>query len=925
MDDPRLQARLRRLGRRIYAIGAGSGFGWGLAACVAIGLLCAWTDLIFELSPAFRRATAILIWGAGLAVTIGIAARVARGARSHELAKRLDEAAEAKGEIVSGVDLWNDRRAFSPLEEELVRIAIGKAGEIAEQARDRQAAPAKPAVVALMAAGLLAVAVTLIAALAPKLALAQWLRFSDPYGDHPPYSPYTFHVEPGDARVVYGQGIEVRATVEGPPIDRLELILQPDGGGEPERLPMFPEEQGRWRASVADVTTPGRYLVEAKRARSARHRIDVIMVPQLSAVRFRVTPPPYTRRPIYEGPLPKDGLSGLPGARVEVWASSNRPLASGSVRIASRRGGGTIPLTPSASEAREVSGAFEIREDTTIEIRVRDVAGQESPNPFTAPVALLRDDRPFVRIIEPRETSFATADVSLPIELAAEDDYGLARIQLFRALNGSRPSPVDLALPPQPQTRWQERTYLPLPGYGLKAGDEIKLFARVEDNDPAGAKGSESAIVTVKIIPREVLERLLRTREGMEVLASKYREAERRLESLADEIAKLQEELARLAPDDPLAKSHEQALQALSKRLDEEASAIRESAKHLIPYDVDRRLSRELEALADRLEGENRLLAGRPNQKNSDAAKRLAALRKQFGRDRERFEHDALEPIEFLARIYPLFEDQSRFVQLYLRQRDLAERAAALKGHDRDDDPRLKGRMRDLEAEQKEIRNALARLLEDIEEHARLLPDDPKLTKLKETAELFVAAARSCGATEAMIDAEGALAEFVGTRAHASAKEAADLLEKLIARCRGNGDFAGQTQGALAFRPTLSEAIGQSIEQMLAEAGLPGQGIGGNAPGLAGGYSSRRSTLNNVGLYGNMPTASSSRSGSGRSATGAGSFHDDGPNADRRPLETVDGDRGASASGHAEAAIPAQYRRRVADYFQRIADETGGR
>ena len=36
---------------------------------------------------------------------------------------------------------------------------------------------------------------------------------------------------------------------------------------------------------------------------------------------------------------------------------------------------------------------------------------------------------------------------------------------------------------------------LPLSAYGLRPGDVIKLFARVEDNDPAGAKGSEKLAI----------------------------------------------------------------------------------------------------------------------------------------------------------------------------------------------------------------------------------------------------------------------------------------------------------------------------------------------------------------------------------------------------------------------------------------------
>jgi hypothetical protein len=87
--------------------------------------------------------------------------------------------------------------------------------------------------------------------------------------------------------------------------------------------------------------------------------------------------------------------------------------------------------------------------------------------------------------------------------LAAEDDYGIARAQLFRSLNGSRPRPTAVSFDSKRARRIDEQMYLPLPEYGLVPGDVIKLFGRVEDSDPAGPKGAESAVVTVRVISQE--------------------------------------------------------------------------------------------------------------------------------------------------------------------------------------------------------------------------------------------------------------------------------------------------------------------------------------------------------------------------------------------------------------------------------------
>ena len=56
-------------------------------------------------------------------------------------------------------------------------------------------------------------------------------------------------------------------------------------------------------------------------------------MPLIESARLRITPPEYANRAPYEGPLPKDGVSGLSGAKVDVFLRSNRPLAGGTLAL----------------------------------------------------------------------------------------------------------------------------------------------------------------------------------------------------------------------------------------------------------------------------------------------------------------------------------------------------------------------------------------------------------------------------------------------------------------------------------------------------------------------------------------------------------------------------------------------------------------
>ena len=203
-------------------------------------------------------------------------------------------------------------------------------------------------------------------------------RFTDPYGDHPPYSRFQFDVDPGNTRVIYGSSLDIHASVIGADaeLDNVTLVLAGGSGAADESLPMFPEGGGAWRATVANVTTPTRYYIRSGSARTEHYRVDIITVPHIEAVRFRVTPPAYTNRPPIDGPLPQGGLSGLPGTVVQVWARSNRPLRGGTLQLdaphGTLAGPTTIPATqpsqasnlelqPVAAGANEVTSTFVIR------------------------------------------------------------------------------------------------------------------------------------------------------------------------------------------------------------------------------------------------------------------------------------------------------------------------------------------------------------------------------------------------------------------------------------------------------------------------------------------------------------------------------------------------------------------------------------
>ena len=163
-------------------------------------------------------------------------------------------------------------------------------------------------------------------------------------------------------------------------------------------------------------------------------------------------------------------------------------------------------------------------------------------------------------------------------------------------------------------------------------------------------------------------------------------------------------------------------------------------------------------------------------------------------------------------------------------------------------------------------------------------PSVPELKKLRETALKFVKDVRGSGAAEALAGSEAALADFAGTHAYEKAKEAAEILNRFVSRCQGEGDMAEECQGALVFQPKLSQCLGNTIAQLLAEMGL-----GSSSGGMGG-----RGTM---GLYGDT---------AGMSGFGSGEFGEPSNGSDGR------GDQpgaNASSGGNPDAFAPGEARR----------------
>ncbi len=906
-----------------------------------------WLDLVWAIPTAGRWAITRLGVVAAIVAVVATWWWKSRRVTPGHVAYWIDTQAKTGGEMLAGWQLeQNPPAKASALTRGLAEMASTRASRRLAAIEPEAVLPAdalKKAAWMLCGGIGLTMLLTIII---PGIAWNQWQRFAFPSRDVPPYTGIVIELDPSEATVLYGDDATIKANVTAGRVNYIELVtVTPDG--KKHIVPMLEQRADRFQAILMRLTTPMDVYARSGRARSRIGRITVQMTPQIVSTKVRITPPAYTKRPAFEGAIPKDGIVGLAGTEVEFTVTSNRPLSRGRLMLAERDGSGEeTTLHPIASpevdesaapeDAAMVRGSIRLEKPGRFELSVFDIDGLESVDRVTGTITIAVDQRPVVRILEPKPLSLATPDIRLPVVIAAEDDFGLTSLQLYRSLNGS--SATAMACEVDGAATQQKEFELPLERYGLSPGDEIQLFARTEDNDPAGAKGAESPVTTVRIISNQEMQELMLREEGAQSIQAKYQASERFLENVAEALRELQE-AAKVAAANP---ESSEAAAELQKKIQAAQQSAAEAAKNMeklsrepMPIDVDRELAKRLVEMAgkaseaaDQLgemaqsQGGNRPLNGEENDQLQKMAEKIAGQRKQL-------EEQAIEPLEKLQLALPLIVDQQRFAELAAQQRDLAQRLDSLRANADPKDSKTQRRIAELEAEQQQRRESLNNLLDDISAHADALPDDPDFNKLKTTAKEFAEEVRASQAAPSMSAAQQNLLSSDFPGAADQAKSAADILESFLSKNEGMGQGACKAC-EMAFNPSAgARSLGNSIQQMLAMMGMKpgmsqgnGQGMGFGF-GAGGGYAMRSPGPQNVGLYGSLPIPQQ------RNSRGRGDRKTQGfaTNSSASPQQAgsaaADQRAEGQAAGQAASGVPPQYRSQVAEYFRQLAEQLG--
>jgi len=327
-------------------------------------------------------------------------------------------------------------------------------------------------------------------------------------------------VMPGHARLKAGSPLAIQARLVG---NRAPVIaqIQIAGSGQAPSTSSGPVE---WRSTemapepriegfghrLDAVTSSFKYRVVAGAVTSPTYDVTVVHPPRVSRIDVSYTYPAGLKlAPRTEADA--GDIYAPAGTGIQVHVFTDRPAATGTMALTK---GNAITLTPSTPT--ELIGAFDIVSDNSYRVALADAEGISNPGDTEYFIRLLEDRPPEVRILKPAADRTVTRLEEVDVEVQAEDDYGVDRLELVYSVRGSSEKVVPLAIPKQ-SLAVNGRHVLFLEDLDVQPGDFVSYYARARDLTTHGTRANEarSDIFFLEVKPYEQEFALAQSQGGM--------------------------------------------------------------------------------------------------------------------------------------------------------------------------------------------------------------------------------------------------------------------------------------------------------------------------------------------------------------------------------------------------------------------------
>ena len=325
-----------------------------------------------------------------------------------------------------------------------------------------------------------------------RIARTTWL-YAFPYGA-------LLEVEPGDARVVAGRPLRLRATLRiavGAPARSAPVAVLTAAGGRQRALRMSAVGGDAYELDVPAVEASFRYRVRAAALVSGEYAVTAVFPPRVERIDVAYDYPAHTGLPPRVAVDAGDVVAPA-GTRVTVAVRMSKAVEHARLELG---GGARLPLEPRSDGA--LAGSFEVRADDSYRVRARDADGLTNPAGGGYRVRAVQDRPPEVEIVRPGRDREITPLEEVTVEARAVDDYGLERFELVYGVMG-RPERVAALHDASRPARVSGSHTIFGEDLDLRPGDFLTYHVRARDTRAGGLAGeTRSDIYFLEVRPFE--------------------------------------------------------------------------------------------------------------------------------------------------------------------------------------------------------------------------------------------------------------------------------------------------------------------------------------------------------------------------------------------------------------------------------------
>ncbi|MDP6111019.1 MAG: hypothetical protein QGG53_04050 [Planctomycetota bacterium] len=402
-----------------------------LLAATFLGLLMVGVvgDHMLHLPRWLRLSAFVLIVGSSLWVFIRhVLTPLARSFSDAAVAMHVEQSLSgAQNRLIDAIQLWDVfRQTGNPRAKRIVERNIHELPEfrLTDVVDYRPSAKVGALAIAIVA-GLMVYAIGF-----PGYFYNSAVRIAFPFQDFAPIETGKVKVTPGDATVLRGSSIDVRAWLSGTD-DRDVAVRYLMGESVWASRKMEAMSPIRFTTKFKNIIEPISYQVLAGRIQSDTYDIQVVEPLEVRAFRLKVTYPEYTGQGERRISFASDVVTVLRGAKLNLEIELTRECSSGQVHFSDGTDKALRPISP-----RLMAIEIDAEHDVELSFRFTDPHGFAVPEPPSKRLRVIQDREPAVVLVEPGYDVSVNESGQVDFHFQVKDDYGLQYVRFIAERKG---------------------------------------------------------------------------------------------------------------------------------------------------------------------------------------------------------------------------------------------------------------------------------------------------------------------------------------------------------------------------------------------------------------------------------------------------------------------------------------------------------